>query len=62
MDFFCQEYVMFKLKRIQKSCAVKNELWLHDNIKSDDGFFMVNCSGCNKWYHKKCMNIQVKVF
>ena len=38
------------------------EACFHDDVKSDDEYFMANCSDCGKWYHKKCMNIQVKVF
>ena len=29
------------------------ETYFHDNIKSDGGYFMANCSGCGEWYHKK---------
>ena len=43
------------------SC-IWREAYFHDDIKSDDGYFMANCSGCSEWYHKKSMNIQVKVF
>ena len=39
---------------------ISREAYFH--IKSDDGYFLANRSGCGVWYHKKCMNIQVKVF
>ena len=42
--------------------CVCGEAYFHDDIKSDDGYIMANCSGCSERYHKKCMNIQVKVF
>ena len=38
------------------------EAYFHDYIKSDDGYFMANHSGCGEWYHKTGMNIQVKAF
>ena len=38
------------------------ETYLHDDIKSDGGYFMAKYSGFSKWYQKKCMNIQVEVF
>ena len=38
------------------------EAYFHDDVKSDDGYFMENCSGCGEWYHKKCMKVQVQVF
>ena len=38
------------------------EAYFHDDVKSDDGYFMANCNSCGEWYHKKCMNIPVKVF
>lgn len=30
----------------------------HDDITSDDGYFIADCSGC-EWYHKNCMKIPV---
>ena len=42
--------------------CVCRKAYLHDDIKSDDEYFMAECSGCGEWYHKKCMNIRVKVF
>ena len=42
--------------------CVCRKAYLHDDIKSDDEYFMAECSGCGECYHKKCMNIQVKVF
>ena len=27
MGYFCRKYVMFELKKIQRSCVVKNDLW-----------------------------------
>ena len=41
---------------------ISREAYFHNDIKSDDGYFLTNRSGCGGWYHKKCMNIQVKVF
>ena len=42
--------------------SICGEALFHDDIKSDDEYFMANCSDCGEWYHKKCINIQVKVF
>ena len=41
--------------------SICGEALFHDDIKSDDEYFMANCSDCGEWYHKKCINIQVKV-
>ena len=41
---------------------IYREAYFHDDVKSDDGYFMANCKSCSKWYHRKCMNISVKVF
>ena len=38
------------------------EAYFHDDVKSDDGYFLENCSGCGKWHLKKCMKVQVQVF
>ena len=38
------------------------EASFHYDIKSNDGFFTANRSGCGEWYHRECINIQVKVF
>ena len=42
--------------------CICREAYFHDDIKSDDGYFIANHGGCGKWYHNKCMNIQVKAF
>ena len=42
--------------------CICREAYFHDDVKSDDGYFMANCNSCGEWYHKKCMNIPVKVF
>ena len=42
--------------------SICGEASFHDDVKSDDEYFMANCSDCGEWYHKKCINIQVKVF
>ena len=36
--------------------------YFHDDVKSDDGYFMVNCSGCGEGYQKMFRKIQVKIF
>ena len=38
------------------------EAYFHDDVKSDDGYFLENCSGCGKWHLKKCVKVQVQVF
>ena len=42
--------------------CICREAYFHDDIKSDDGYCMANYNGCGEFYHKKCINIQVKVF
>ena len=42
--------------------CICRETYFHDDLKSDDGYFMANCKSCGEWYHKKCMNNPVKVF
>ena len=42
--------------------CICREAYFHDDVKSDDGYFMANCNSCGEWYHKKCMNIPVKIF
>ena len=42
--------------------CICRKAYFHDNVKLDDGYFMANCNSCGEWYHKKCMNIPVKVF
>ena len=37
--------------------CICREAYFHDDVKSDDGYFMANCNSCGEWYHKKCMNI-----
>ena len=33
MDYFCRKYVMFELKKMQRSCVVKNNLWFQKRHK-----------------------------
>ena len=42
--------------------CICREAYFHDDVKSDDIYFMANCNNCGEWYCKKCMNIPVKVF
>ena len=42
--------------------CIWREAYFHDDIKSDDGYFMATCSSCGDWCHKKCMNTQLNVF
>ena len=42
--------------------CICREAYFHDDVKSDDGYIMANCKSCGEWYHKKYMNIPVKVF
>ena len=42
--------------------CICREAYFHAGIKPDDGYSMANRSGCGKWYHNKCMLIQVKAF
>ena len=42
--------------------CICREAYFIDDVKSDNGCFMANCSSCGEWYHKKCMKIPVKVF
>ena len=45
MGYFCQKYVMFELKKLQRSCVVKNQSVFKNDIRNLVNFQVV---GSNK--------------